>query len=481
MSDPRNVKKRRTYKSGLPVFGAPSKDDEQSSTAYRLNNPSSSSSSSRHVNPLGNAIPSLSTLCARRFASCYEKIRGNDELWQPTIPYLQLIPDPIVPKLFAMLVAACPSFLDHAVIATYFFRGSTISLDSDKLPGVRLNTILAIPRFNATALRVLDLQGFRGISDEKFASIFPNLTRLGTIALRSCTKVGLKTVVSIAKSCPQLKVANLNYTSAPPISVGDLLLSCPELEVLKLAGIKDWTDATFSKLSKALDNKLACVSLRTLKLRMLSITDNNLNFMISLFPNLRRLDLSFTPAKHPSILTSSDSPDLEKLSLTSTKVTASDLLAMIPRFPHLKTLSLGALGAAESSKATISNTSAMTMSDATLRSLTAVLANFRDLESVSLVANTKLCVTGPSSTDSAVQEFVRQVGRRCKYLNLSGIPALRSDDLSDLMSEDPNEPPPPLERLLLNQTGINDAASPFISCCRDLTTLEVAGTRLTSK
>ncbi|KAL0072150.1 hypothetical protein AAF712_001073 [Marasmius tenuissimus] len=174
------------------------------------------------------------------------------------------------------------------------------------------------------------------------------------------------------------------------------------------------TDATFSKLVKALDTNLVFVALRTLKLRMLSITDNNLNFMISLFPNLRRLDLTFTPTKHPAILSSPESPDLEKLSLTSTQVTASDLLAIIARYPHLKTLSLGALGIRESSKATISNSSAMTMSDTTLRGLTAILVNFRDLEAVSLVANTKLCVTGPSHDESAVQEFVRQVGRRCK-------------------------------------------------------------------
>ncbi|KAJ8084219.1 hypothetical protein PM082_002986 [Marasmius tenuissimus] len=480
MSDSRVRKKRRTNNSGVPEFGAPSEDDRVSATS-RMNTPSSSSaSSSRHINPAGTAIPTLSTLCARRFATCYKKLRENERLWKSTTPYLQLLPDAMIHKLFAMLVAAYPTYLDHAVIVTYFFRGPTISLDSNKLPGAKMNTILAVPRLNPS-LRELVLEGFGTISDDKFASLFPHLTELRTANLRGCTKVGLKTVVAIAKSCPHLKVANFNYTSAPPVSIGDLLLSCRELEVLKLAGISNWTDATFSKLVKALDTNLVFVALRTLKLRMLSITDNNLNFMISLFPNLRRLDLTFTPTKHPAILSSPESPDLEKLSLTSTQVTASDLLAIIARYPHLKTLSLGALGIRESSKATISNSSAMTMSDTTLRGLTAILVNFRDLEAVSLVANTKLCVTGPSHDESAVQEFVRQVGRRCKYLNLSGIPSIRSDDLTGLMSEDANEPASPLERLLLNQTAIDDAASPFISCCRNLVSLEVSGTKLTNE
>ncbi|KAF9270406.1 RNI-like protein [Marasmius fiardii PR-910] len=374
----------------------------------------------------------------------------------------------MIPKILAMLSTTYPTFLDHPVIVTYFFRGPLISLDMNKLPGVKESTILSVPRLNPS-LRELELTRFGKISDERFASIFSKLTQLRVLVLRcrDCLKVGLKTVVAIAKSCPRLQVANLSYTSTPPIAIGDLLLSCPQLEVLKLAGISNWTDATFSKLAKTLDEKTRFVCLRT-----------SLNFMISLFPNLRRLDLSFTPAKHPPILSSPGSPDLEKLSLTSTLITSSDLLAIIVRLPHLKTLSLGALGVGESSKITVGNSSAMTMNDVTLRDLTAILANFRELESMSLVANTKLCMT--SRTNSAVQEFVQLVGRRCKYLNLSGIPSIRSNDLVGLVAEGQDDTPSMIERLLLNHTGVDDAASASISCCHNLITLELSGTKFTN-
>jgi hypothetical protein len=67
-----------------------------------------------------------------------------------------------------------------------------------------------------------------------------------------------------------------------------------------------------------------------------------------------------------------------------------------------------------------------------------------------------------------------------QHLNLSGIPHLRSRDLSGLMSETVDEGPPSLEELVLNHTGLDDEAAPFLSCCSSLVALEVAGTKLTS-
>ncbi len=52
--------------------------------------------------------------------------------------------------------------------------------------------------------------------------------------------VGAQSVSAIAISCPELKVINLNYTSANPASVGQLLVSCKSLESLKVAGIQNW-------------------------------------------------------------------------------------------------------------------------------------------------------------------------------------------------------------------------------------------------
>lgn len=47
-----------------------------------------------------------------------------------------------------------------------------------------------------------------------------------------------------------------------------------------------------------------------------------------------------------------------------------------------------------------------------------------------------------------------------------------ADDIEELMS--------PLRHLLLNGTGIDDAAAPYISTCKSLRTLEVGGTKITS-
>ncbi|ESK85299.1 scf e3 ubiquitin ligase complex f-box protein grra [Moniliophthora roreri MCA 2997] len=468
-------KRQRTEKS-LPAFGAPSTADDQPSLRYNPNDPSSSASSSR--TPPVKTIPSLSTLCARCFAAYFVKIRGDEKCWARTSQHLRLVPDVIIPKLFGMLAASHPTFLSHETIVTYFFRGPTLTLNANVLPGVNRNTILSVPRLNST-VRDLELSGFSKMVDDVFASIFTRLRELRTINLRGCTKVGAKTVEAIAKSCPHLRVINLNYTSAPPLPIATLINSCSELEVLKLAGIKSWTDATFSKLAKAIDENARFISMRTLKLRLLGLTDHSLNFLISLFPNLKRLDLSFTLLKRPSILLSEDSPALEKLVLTSTELSAADLLSMVARLPNLKTLSLGALGIQESSKAAINNSSAMTMTDASLRSLTDIITRFENLKSVNLAANTKLGTT--TKVNGALAYFVRHVGRRCKYLNLSGIYSLRSDDLSGLLRIEDNNSPPVVERLLLNHTRIDDEASPYLGSCHNLITLEVAGTKLTSE
>ena len=42
-----------------------------------------------------------------------------------------------------------------------------------------------------------------------------------------------------AKACKNLKTVNLNYTSAPPASISLLTAECLELEVLKLAGVRN--------------------------------------------------------------------------------------------------------------------------------------------------------------------------------------------------------------------------------------------------
>lgn len=105
-------------------------------------------------------------------------------------------------------------------------------------------------------------------------------------------------------------------------------------------------------------------------------------------------------------------PPLEKLSLTSTIITSTELLGLLRALSHesqLKILSLAALGIRQGS---ISNSTAMTLTDTVLRELTDILANFPYLESVNLLGNVKLGTT--AKLDSPLEYFITRVGRRCK-------------------------------------------------------------------
>ena len=121
--------------------------------------------------------------------------------------------------------------------------------------------------------------------------------------------------------------------------------------------------------------------------------------------------------------------------------------------------------------------------------LTDVLAPLEHLEHVNLAKNAKL-------TSNSISEFMILVGRRCKVgaallvlrqvhttnatktINLSGIPRLRSDGLAGLVAEDRTECA--IEVLTLNNTAIDDDAAPYIACCKPLSRLGLASTRITS-
>lgn len=147
-----------------------------------------------------------------------------------------------------------------------------------------------------------------------------------------------------------------------------------------------------------------------MNVRQTFLSDHSLAPFLSICPNLERLDISFTLIQHPAKYL--HDKDLEKLALTSTKVSSSELLAAVSNLPNLRTLNVGALGGGQGSSATILNTSAMTMTDQTLRALTDVLKKRTKLERVNLVGNTKLGMTG--RRDNAIADFIRQVGRNCK-------------------------------------------------------------------
>lgn len=246
-----------------------------------------------------------------------------------------------------------------------------------------------------------------------------------------------------------------------------------------LAGIPNWTDATFAKLSSAVfqDGSFVLKNIQTLKLRQLGLSNSSVDTFLACCPNLTRLDLSFTHVHRPfpGVLAEAT---IEKLSLTSTAISGVDVVALISSLPHIKSLALGALGGGQGSSVAIGNTSAMTMTDQTLESLTDVLKHFEQLEKISLVGNTKLGVT--SRRGGALEYFIQCVGRKCKYLNLSGVHHLQSLHLTGLLPQDAENQPPRLEQLILNNTGVDDDAAPYLACCSNLVVLELAGTKISS-
>ncbi|KAJ7630668.1 RNI-like protein [Roridomyces roridus] len=447
----------RPRKKARLEFGAPTADDSPSTSSRD----SSSALSARRRRY--STVPSLVSLCSRVFADHYVRLRNKESLWKRISIHLQSMPEPLLPKLLAELTRTCPTYLTHEFIVTYFFRGDTIVLTSD-LPGVKPHTIRALDRFSG--LRDVEMSGFDKIPDTAFAAVLPRFTVLKRLVLRGCSLVGQKTLAAIARSCEQLEVLNLNYTATTPQALQPVLLACQKLEVLKLAGLQNWTDAAFAKL---LTRDLSLPHLRNLKFSRLAISEASLNLFLPLCPELRRLDISFTGIRHP-LLGAYPAPPLEKLSLTSTSTSNADLLTLLPRLPTLGTLAIGALGASARSIAAID--SSMTLNDTALLKILPALQAFDSLNSLSLVGNIKL--------GSALAPFIATVGRSCKWLNLSGLPALRSPHLAGLVSVD-GAPPARLETLLLNNTGIDDDAAPFLAACPALAWLEVGDTKMTSE
>lgn len=466
----RLTKRRR---GGVPTFGAETEDD-------RINLASSLSTASafstRSVLSTG-PIPNLSVLCARSFVANLRALHESRNDWEITLKWLKLMPDNLVPKLFAMLRSSCPQILTNAMITSYFLRGPSIVLTSD-VPAVNKITISAVAGAS-NSLHELHLTGFVKFADSVFATVLSSMSSLRVLVLRGCAKVGSATVEAAARSCPLLSTANFNYTAVPPVALVPLLKTCSDLKVLKLAGIPNWTDATFTKLSFAVfqDESFILTNIQTLKLRQLGLSESSINSFLARCPNLSRLDVSFTQVHRlpPVLLTEAR---IEKLSLTSTAISSVDVVALISSLPHIKSLALGAIGGGQGSSVAIGNTSAMTMTDRTLESLADVLKNFGQLEKISLVGNTKLGATSRHS--GALKYFIRYVGRECKYLNLSGVHHLQSIHLSGLLPQEAENQTPRLEQLILNNTGVDDDAAPYLACCSNLVVLELAGTKMSS-
>ncbi|KAK0465382.1 uncharacterized protein EV420DRAFT_956445 [Desarmillaria tabescens] len=172
------------------------------------------------------------------------------------------------------------------------------------------------------------------------------------------------------------------------------------------------TDTTFSKFLSGVDEDFRHVNLRNLKLRQTAVSDHSMVALTTIFPNLRRLDVSFTGIRKPSLWVK-QAPYLEKLCLTSTAISSAELCVTIHSLPRLKILAIGALGVGTSPNTTINNTSSMTLHDDDLALVTDLLAEHGRLESLSLVSNTKLSLMR-SRESRALCRMISRVGRKCK-------------------------------------------------------------------
>ncbi|KAF8526446.1 RNI-like protein [Gautieria morchelliformis] len=479
-------------KSAHSAFGGPSADDQDPLTS-QLTAPSSTALSIRSLPTTG--VPTLITLCARVFVANLEFL-FRPERREATKEGLKRLPDTVIPRLFSLLSASHPSLLSHPFISTFFLRGDPMVL-TGSLPGVSSLTVQALSKLDPS-LRELRLTALDKVSDAVVSRLLSGFPMLEVLILRGSTKLGKRTVEAAAKACKKLRAINLSYTSAPPASIALLTAECVELEVLKLAGVRNITDATFAMIlhqdtgSTSSAERLPLACLRSLKLRHTLISEISLSRAMSHCRALSRLDVCFTPIRKLPV-TSIGSPPLalEKLSLTSTPLTSSFLRTIGASqisaiFVSLHTLQIGALGASPSSSIS-TVTDSLTLTDPILESLNDLLVDCRVLERISLVGNTKLGVQ--TGVNSALANFVRKVGRRCKILNLAGIPRLKSSDLVGLLplregdedsaaEEDSTAyAPSPLHTLVLNNTDVGDAAVTYIASCTELSTLEIAGTK----
>ncbi|KAG9018224.1 hypothetical protein FRB90_011859 [Tulasnella sp. 427] len=433
-----------TKRVQLPSFGAENEYDKQ------IPGSSAQPSSALSTRPsTSEDVPSLVSISLRAFAESLLALYENEQSQTRTRRQLKALPDFVLTRLFSVLRQERPTYLNHPMLVAYFIRGAEVTLTGE-LTGVSNNTLHAIPD-KCPDLVHLELRDLTKPSDDVLSSVISELPALETLILRGCTKAGAKTV-DAASQCSKLKVLNLNYTTPSAGSIGTLILACPKLEVVKLAGI--------TKL------------LKSLKLRLVSVIDSALTNLLSLTPKLERLDISSTQVRSISCL--SLVPNLRKLSISSCPINLTRAeLRKIPVLEHLEVLNIGAIGVNNSP----------TLMDEGLYALTDLLEPLERLQSVSLVGNSKLGLTSKKGK-GALADFV------CRMLNLGGVPNLASQDLRGLLtgpeddqSSDVNPTPSPaprLESLTLSNTSVDNEAAVYISTCPSLEALALENTRFTS-
>ncbi|KAG8740358.1 hypothetical protein FRC10_004397 [Ceratobasidium sp. 414] len=465
-------------------FGAANETDDMPTAHVAAKQQRSAFSTGVSTRPAPHAsrtFPTLASLAISVFAANFRKLfvpedRAKPEYGRGVRESLLGLPDVLVPKLLASLRLQCPTYLNADLLISYFLRGNEICL-TDDFPGATTKVVYAIGERPASAtIASLELSGLEKVNDQVFETTLWVLTGLEKLVLRGCSKAGPLALAAVASRCPHLQVLNMNYTIATPQSIMSVLLACPRLEILKIAGIPKLIAGSIATLVKSYaaehpdDEDRTFPSLQTLKIRLTALSDADLAAFIPLCPNLTTLDALFTPIKHipADMATRYPVPRLKKLNLTSTSIPGNELVDVLNHLPTLEKLHLGALGESVpiTSKGIGMGTGAGTITDALLRDMTDALAQCPNLKHVHLMGNLKIGSTRGSNR--AASDFVRRVGRKCEVLNFENLPSLRSEDLEGLLPSSPDDLSSPIRSLNLARTSINDAAAIYIAACNQL-------------
>ncbi|KAG8697286.1 hypothetical protein FRC09_007964 [Ceratobasidium sp. 395] len=478
-----NSQTTKRIKSGN--FGAENDTDNMPAAhvAAKQQRAASSTGVSTRPAPLASrTFPTLASLAINVFAANFRKLfipedRMKPEYGRDVRESIIELPDILIPRVLAALRLHCPTYLNSDVLMLYFLRGKDICL-TDDLPGATTKVIHSIAaRPDCESIASLELSGLDKINDQVFQSVLSKLPRLEKLVLRGSSKAGPLALAAVASTCSQLKILNMNYTVATPQSILSVLLACPGLEVLKIAGIPKLIAGCIAALIKSHisehpeDAERTFPSLQTLKIRLTALSDADLAVFLPLCPNLTILDVSFTPIKHVSVDmgTKYPAPKLRKLNLTSTSIPGNELVQVLNHIPTLEKLHLGALGESVpiTSKGVGMGTGAGTITDGLLREITDALARCENLKHIHLVGN--LRIGSSRCRDRIAADFI---------LNLENLPSLRSVDLEGLLPSSPNDLPSPVRSLNLARTSVDDEAAIYIAACTHLEVLNLSGTKI---
>lgn len=105
------------------------------------------------------------------------------------------------------------------------------------------------PRPNtATTLRTLHLQAFTDLTSAQLVPFFIETKSLESVCLRGCLNVTAEAVEQLVKSCGKtLRSINLNWTSVGLKGFEELACNAPNLEVLKLAYVKNLVSQLYTR------------------------------------------------------------------------------------------------------------------------------------------------------------------------------------------------------------------------------------------